>query len=72
MQVGIFADSNNARNAMVKLMDAELPVVSKDIRFPRGNRTRIHAGPFDTAAEAEAAAEKIRALALEARVAPVP
>lgn len=72
VNVGLFADTNNARNALVKLMDAELPVVSKDIRFPRGNRTRIQVGPFDTLAEADAAADKVRVLELEARVAPLP
>ena len=70
VNVGLFADSNNARNAVVKLMDAELPVVSKEVRFPKGNRTRVQVGPFDTLAEADAAAEKVRALDLEARVAP--
>ena len=50
----------------------ELPVVSKEIRFPKGNRTRVQVGPFDTLAEADAAADKVRALELEARVAPVP
>lgn len=72
VNVGLFADANNARNALVKLMDAELPVVSKEIRFPKGNRTRVQVGPFDTLAEADAAADKVRALELEARVAPVP
>lgn len=72
VNVGLFADSNNARNALVKLMDAELPVVSKEVRFPKGNRTRIQVGPFDTLAEADAAADKVRALELEARVAPAP
>lgn len=72
VNVGLFADANNARNALVKLMDAELPVVSKEVRFPKGNRTRVQVGPFDTLAEADAAADKVRALKLEARVAPVP
>jgi len=72
VNVGLFADSNNARNALVKLMDADLPVVSKEVRFPKGNRTRIQVGPFDTLAEADAAADKVRALELEARVAPAP
>ncbi|ARV17971.1 hypothetical protein AEP_01018 [Curvibacter sp. AEP1-3] len=72
VNVGLFGDANNARNALVKLMDAELPVVSKEIRFPKGNRTRIQVGPFDTLAEADAAADKVRALELEARVAPLP
>lgn len=72
VNVGLFADSNNARNALVKLMDAELPVVSKEVRFPKGNRTRIQVGPFDTLAEADAAADKVRALELEARVASAP
>lgn len=72
VNVGLFADSNNARNALVKLTDAELPVVSKEIRFPKGSRTRLQVGPFDTLAEADAAADKVRALELEARVAPAP
>ena len=72
VNVGLFADSNNARNALVKLMDAELPVVSKEVRFPKGNRTRVQVGPFETLAEADAAADKVRALELEARVAPAP
>jgi cell division septation protein DedD len=72
VNVGLFADANNARNALVKLMDADLPVVSKEIRFPKGNRTRVQVGPFDTLAEADAAADKVRALELEARVAPLP
>lgn len=72
VNVGLFADPNNARNALVKLMDAELPVVSKEIRFPKGNRTRVQVGPFETLTEADAAADKVRALALEARVAPAP
>lgn len=72
VNVGLFGDANNARNALVKLMDAELPVVSKEIRFPKGNRTRVQVGPFDTLAEADAAADKVRALELEARVAPLP
>lgn len=72
VNVGLFADNNNARNALVKLMDAELPVVSKEIRFPKGNRTRVQVGPFETLAEADAAADKVRALELEAQVAPAP
>lgn len=72
VNVGLFADSNNARNAVVKLSDADLPVVSKEVRYPKGSRTRVQVGPFDTLAEADAAADKVRALELEARVAPAP
>jgi cell division septation protein DedD len=66
--VGLFADANNARNAMVKLQDAGLPAVSQSVKSSKGPRTRVRVGPFETQAEADRVAEKIRALKLEAAV----
>jgi cell division septation protein DedD len=68
INVGLFADDNNARNAFVKLQDAGLPVVSQEVKSNKGKRTRVRVGPFDTQSEADQAAERIRALQLEAVV----
>lgn len=69
INVGLFADANNARNAYTKLKDAGLPALSQPMKSSTGlPRTRVRAGPFDSQAEADAAAEAIRALKLDAVV----
>jgi cell division septation protein DedD len=68
INVGLFADPNNARNAFVKLQDAGLPAVSQELKSSKGPRTRVRVGPFESQAEADRAAERIRALQLEAAV----
>jgi cell division septation protein DedD len=68
INVGLFADENNARNAMAKLQDAGLPALSQPVQSAKGARTRVRVGPFETQAEADRVAEKIRSLQLEAQV----
>jgi len=68
INVGLFADANNARNATTKLRDAGLPVVSSTLQSAKGERTRVRVGPFETQVEADRVAEKIRALQLDAVV----
>jgi cell division septation protein DedD len=66
VNVGLFADSNNARSAYVKLTNARLPAVKQEFNTSKGKRTRVRVGPFDTKGEAQTAIEKVRALGLEA------
>lgn len=68
INVGLFADANNARNAFAKLQDANLPALSQEIQSNKGARTRIRVGPFESQAEADRAAEKIRSLHLDAAI----
>lgn len=68
INVGLFADANNARNAVAKLQDAGLAALSQPVQSAKGARTRVRVGPFETRVEAERVAEKIRALKLEAQV----
>jgi cell division protein FtsN len=68
INVGLFADENNARNARTLLQDAGLNAYSEELNYPRGKRTRVRVGPFATDTEADTAAEKIRNLGLEAAV----
>lgn len=70
VNVGLFADENNTRNAYTKLNDAGLNVLSNEITSKKGKLTRIRVGPFPTQAEADRAAEKIRSLKLDAVVVP--
>lgn len=68
INVGLFADENNARNAYTKLQDADLPATQQVIKTKKGPMTRVRVGPFETQAEADRAAEKIQSLGLEAVV----
>lgn len=70
VNVGMFAQENNARNALAQLDDAELPTSRQNVRTPQGPRIRVRVGPFDTLAEAERAADKVRTLGMDAQVAP--
>ena len=66
--MGLFAEDSNARKAHAKLIDAGLAAFTQELDGPKGKRTRVRVGPFDTQAEADAAAQKIRALKLDAVV----
>ena len=70
VNVGLFAQENNARNALTQLTDADLPASTQAVRAGQGTRTRVRVGPFETAAEAERAADKVRAMGLDAQVTP--
>ena len=66
INVGLFADPNNALNAYTRLQDAGLKVSTREVKSAKGMLSRIRVGPFETQVEAERAAEKIRELKLDA------
>lgn len=68
VNVGMFAREANAQRARTLLVEAGLPVLEDPIESARGPLTRVRVGPFERREEAEAAAAKVRALGLEARV----
>jgi len=68
VSVGLFAVADNAERARAKLEVAGLPVLIDPIESARGPITRVRVGPFESRAQAQAAAKKVRALGLDARV----
>ncbi|OYQ40954.1 hypothetical protein CHU94_07465 [Rhodoferax sp. TH121] len=70
VNVGLFAQENNARNALTQLTDAELPASTQTVRTSQGTRIRVRVGPFETEAEAERVVDKVRAMGLDAQIAP--
>ena len=68
INVGLFAVSTNARNAHAKLLDAGLTAYTQELQTAKGKRTRVRVGPLQTRLEADAVADKIRALLLDAVV----
>ncbi len=68
VNVGLFAKEANADATMLRLRDVGLPAAKQDISTANGLRSRVRAGPFETAGQADEAAVKIRLLNLEAKV----
>lgn len=68
VSVGLFAVPENAKRIQAKLVDAGLPVLEDPIESASGPLTRVRVGPFERRDQAQAAAERVRALGLDARV----
>lgn len=68
VQVGSFSDANRAKVARGKLERAGLRHYTQVIDTKEGKRIRVRAGPFDSKAEADRAAAKIRKLDMSADV----
>jgi cell division protein FtsN len=66
--VGMFVVPANADRVVARLTEAGLPVVTDPVESARGRLTRVRVGPFESRAHADAAAVRIRALNLDARV----
>lgn len=68
INVGLFAQDDNAQHAFERLVQAGLPATTQELQTSNGKRTRVRVGPYATRAQADAAAAKIRALRLDAVV----
>ena len=68
VQVGAFSDAVKAREARVKLEAAGLKTYTQVVTPKDGKRIRVRVGPFETKAQAESAATKIKKLDLPAAV----
>lgn len=68
INVGLFAEEANARKTQARLLNEGLPAFRQELDGAKGRRIRVRVGPYGTRAQADAAAESIRAMALEAVV----
>lgn len=68
MQVGAFSDESRARETRQKLEKAGLKTYVNVAKTADGERTRVRVGPFESRAEAEKAAARIKALGLPAAI----
>lgn len=65
---GIYAQADNAKRVESQLRKAGQPVFTQTLESSKGPVTRVRVGPFNSRAQAEAAARKIHALKLEAQL----
>lgn len=68
INVGLFANEANARKAQARLLNEGLPAFRQTLDNAKSRRIRVRVGPYASRAQANAAAETIRAMALEAVV----
>lgn len=68
VQVGAYSDVLKAREARVKLEKAGLKTYTQVVEPKEGKRIRVRVGPFETKADAEKTAEKIKKLDLPASI----
>ena len=68
INVGLFAEEANARKTQARLLNEGLPAFRQELNNSKGRRIRVRVGPYATRAQADTAAEAIRAMTLDAVV----
>jgi DedD protein len=68
VQVGAYSDAAKARDARLKLEKAGLKTYTQVVNPPEGKRIRVRVGPFESKAEADKIADKIKKLELSAQI----
>ncbi|MDD2177983.1 SPOR domain-containing protein [Acidovorax sp. D2M1] len=68
INVGLFAEEANARKTQARLLNEGLPAFRQELNNAKGRRIRVRVGPYATRAQADAAAEAIHTMALDAVV----
>lgn len=68
VQVGAFSDVVKAREARIKLESAGLKTYTQVVTPKEGKRIRVRIGPFESKAEADKAAAKVKKLDLPAAI----
>jgi DedD protein len=68
VQAGAFADADKVREVRQKLERAGLKTYIHIAQTPEGERTRVRVGPFNSRAEADKVAAKVKSLSLQAAV----
>lgn len=68
VQVGAFADDDKAREVRDKLERSGLKTYTQAVNTKDGKRTRVRVGPFDSRADADKAAARVKGAGLPASV----
>ena len=71
VQLGVFADADNAKQTIAKMKDAKLPVYAESIPIKSGNATRIRIGPFPTHEKADSALVQIKLAGSDGKIVPL-
>lgn len=64
VRLGAYSNQDNVRQLQAKLTAAGVKSYTETAKGPKGDQTRVRAGPFDSKLEAEQAHEKIAAIGI--------
>jgi DedD protein len=71
VQLGVFADADNAKLAVAKVKEAKLVVYTESIPIKTGNATRVRVGPFSTREKADAALAQVKLAGADGKIVPL-
>ena len=71
VQLGVFADTDNAKLAVAKMKEAKLVVFTESIPIKSGNATRVRVGPFATKEKADAALAQVKLAGADGKIVPL-
>ena len=71
VQLGVFADADNARQTIAKMKEAKLPVFSDSVPIKSGTATRIRVGPFATREKADSALAEVKLAGSDGKIIPL-
>lgn len=71
VQLGVYADSENAKLTIAKMKDAKLAVYTDSIPIKNGSATRVRVGPFTTREKADSALAQIKLAGSDGKIIPL-
>ena len=71
VQLGVYADAENAKLAVAKMKDAKLTVYTENIPIKSGNATRVRVGPFASRDKADAALAAVKLSGADGKIVPL-
>lgn len=64
IQLGAYSNAPNAKQLLKQLKARKFPAYTESVKTPKGERTRVRAGPYPSVEAAEKAREQLKALRL--------
>ena len=71
VQLGVYADAENAKLTIEKMKDAKLAVYTDSIPIKNGSATRVRVGPFATREKADSALAQIKLAGSDGKIIPL-
>lgn len=71
VQLGVFGDADNAKQAIAKMKEAKLPVYTESIPIKSGTATRVRVGPYPTKEKADAALAQVKLAGTDGKIVPL-
>lgn len=71
VQLGVFGDADNAKQAIAKMKEAKLAVYTESIPIKTGTATRVRIGPFPTREKADSVLAQVKLAGADGKIVPL-